>query len=156
VPAVEPTPIPVGQAEVLREGSDVLIVGFGPIVMRGLEVADRDLFGGSRAVPIAGARVVDRNVNADLPSEQLVQGHTGHVSQQVPQGNVDSGQSTHLGTGGLVANIRQHSVGQRGHPDAVLSQQPWCHGFVDVPLDCVRAEVCLTDPTDARVRVDAQ
>ncbi len=37
---VDPTPIPVGQAEVLREGDDILIVGFGPIVMRGLEVAD--------------------------------------------------------------------------------------------------------------------
>jgi 1-deoxy-D-xylulose-5-phosphate synthase len=41
LPAVEPTPIPVGQAEVLREGSELLIVGFGPIVMRGLEAADQ-------------------------------------------------------------------------------------------------------------------
>jgi 1-deoxy-D-xylulose-5-phosphate synthase len=40
LPAVEPTPIPVGQGEVLREGCDLLIVGFGPIVHRGLEVAD--------------------------------------------------------------------------------------------------------------------
>ncbi len=40
LPAVEPTPIPVGEAEVLRDGSELLIVGFGPIVMRGLEVAD--------------------------------------------------------------------------------------------------------------------
>jgi 1-deoxy-D-xylulose-5-phosphate synthase len=41
LPAVTPDPIPVGQAEVLREGNEILIVGFGPIVMRGLEVADR-------------------------------------------------------------------------------------------------------------------
>jgi 1-deoxy-D-xylulose-5-phosphate synthase len=41
LPAVTPDPIPVGQAEVLRDGSDILIVGFGPIVMRALEVADR-------------------------------------------------------------------------------------------------------------------
>ena len=41
LPEVEPTPIPVGQAEVLREGDDLLIVGFGPIVMRGAEVADQ-------------------------------------------------------------------------------------------------------------------
>jgi 1-deoxy-D-xylulose-5-phosphate synthase len=40
LPAVDPTPIPVGQAEILRTGHDLLIVGFGPIVMRGLEVAD--------------------------------------------------------------------------------------------------------------------
>ena len=41
LPAVEPTPIPVGEGEVLREGEDLLIVGFGPIVMRGMEVAER-------------------------------------------------------------------------------------------------------------------
>ncbi|MEO6350403.1 MAG: 1-deoxy-D-xylulose-5-phosphate synthase [Candidatus Limnocylindrales bacterium] len=41
LPAEEPTPIPVGQAELMREGSEILIVGFGPIVHRGLEVADR-------------------------------------------------------------------------------------------------------------------
>src|SRR3954451_18384410 len=41
LPAVSPDPIPVGQAELLREGTEILIVGFGPIVMRGLEVADR-------------------------------------------------------------------------------------------------------------------
>ena len=38
---VAPRAIPVGQAEVLRDGSDILIVGFGPIVMRGLAAADR-------------------------------------------------------------------------------------------------------------------
>jgi len=41
LPAVEPTPIPVGEAEVLRDGSDVLIIGFGPIVMRAMEVAEQ-------------------------------------------------------------------------------------------------------------------
>jgi 1-deoxy-D-xylulose-5-phosphate synthase len=40
LPAVEPTPIPVGQGEVLREGADILVVGFGPIVMRALTAAD--------------------------------------------------------------------------------------------------------------------
>ncbi|HTK46177.1 MAG TPA: 1-deoxy-D-xylulose-5-phosphate synthase [Patescibacteria group bacterium] len=38
--ATEPRTIPVGQAEVLREGDDLLFVGFGPIVMRALEVAE--------------------------------------------------------------------------------------------------------------------
>jgi 1-deoxy-D-xylulose-5-phosphate synthase len=41
LPEVDPLPIPVGEAELLREGTDLLIVGFGPIVMRGLEVADQ-------------------------------------------------------------------------------------------------------------------
>ena len=40
LPAVESTPIPVGQGELLRVGADVLIVGFGPIVMRALAAAD--------------------------------------------------------------------------------------------------------------------
>jgi 1-deoxy-D-xylulose-5-phosphate synthase len=33
-------PIPVGEGELLRDGSDLLIVGFGPIVMRALSAAD--------------------------------------------------------------------------------------------------------------------
>jgi len=40
LPAVEPTAIPVGRSELLREGSDLLFIGFGPIVMRAVEVAD--------------------------------------------------------------------------------------------------------------------
>ncbi|MEP7158387.1 MAG: 1-deoxy-D-xylulose-5-phosphate synthase [Chloroflexota bacterium] len=41
LPEVEPLPVAVGEGELLREGTDILIVGFGPIVMRGTEVADR-------------------------------------------------------------------------------------------------------------------
>jgi 1-deoxy-D-xylulose-5-phosphate synthase len=41
LPAVEPTPIAVGEGELLRDGQEILIVGFGPIVRRGMEVADR-------------------------------------------------------------------------------------------------------------------
>ena len=37
---VEPHPIPVGRGEVLREGRDILFIGFGPIVQRALEAAD--------------------------------------------------------------------------------------------------------------------
>ncbi|HET7702241.1 MAG TPA: 1-deoxy-D-xylulose-5-phosphate synthase [Candidatus Limnocylindrales bacterium] len=37
---VEPAPIPVGRGEVVREGSDLLFVGFGPIVARALEAAE--------------------------------------------------------------------------------------------------------------------
>ncbi len=40
LPAVTPSPISVGEAELLREGDDLLIVGFGPIVMRALAAAD--------------------------------------------------------------------------------------------------------------------
>jgi 1-deoxy-D-xylulose-5-phosphate synthase len=41
LPEVDPLPVPVGKGESLREGDDLLIIGFGPIVHRGLEVADR-------------------------------------------------------------------------------------------------------------------
>ena len=47
---VVPSVIPVGRGEVLREGRDLLFVGFGPIVMRALEAAD----------DARGRRLVDR------------------------------------------------------------------------------------------------
>ena len=37
---VEPSPIPVGRGELVREGTDLLFVGFGPIVARALEAAE--------------------------------------------------------------------------------------------------------------------
>ena len=40
VPERTPEILPVGRGEVLREGTDILLVGFGPIVARGVEVAD--------------------------------------------------------------------------------------------------------------------
>jgi 1-deoxy-D-xylulose-5-phosphate synthase len=40
VPEREPVVLPVGRGEVLREGGDVLLVGFGPIVRRAEEAAD--------------------------------------------------------------------------------------------------------------------
>ena len=36
---VDPVTVPVGQGETLRDGRDVLFIGFGPIVMRALEAA---------------------------------------------------------------------------------------------------------------------
>ena len=40
LPPVEPAAIPVGEAELLRDGRDLLFVGFGPIVARAVEAAD--------------------------------------------------------------------------------------------------------------------
>jgi 1-deoxy-D-xylulose-5-phosphate synthase len=40
VPTVEPRVIPIGRGENLREGTDILLVGFGPIVARAMEAAD--------------------------------------------------------------------------------------------------------------------
>jgi 1-deoxy-D-xylulose-5-phosphate synthase len=40
LPAADPAPVPVGRGEVLREGRDLLFVGFGPIVRRALDAAD--------------------------------------------------------------------------------------------------------------------
>ena len=37
---VEPAILPIGRGEVVREGKDLLFVGFGPIVARALEAAD--------------------------------------------------------------------------------------------------------------------
>ncbi|MFI5293212.1 MAG: transketolase C-terminal domain-containing protein, partial [Candidatus Limnocylindrales bacterium] len=40
VPEREPTPIEVGRGELLRDGRDILVIGYGPIIARGLAVAD--------------------------------------------------------------------------------------------------------------------
>ena len=40
LPPVTPRVLPIGRGEVLREGHDLLFVGFGPIVMRAIEAAD--------------------------------------------------------------------------------------------------------------------
>ncbi len=40
LPPIEPTVLPIGRGEVLREGSDLLFIGFGPIVARAMEAAD--------------------------------------------------------------------------------------------------------------------
>ncbi|MFN8620555.1 MAG: 1-deoxy-D-xylulose-5-phosphate synthase [Chloroflexota bacterium] len=41
LPAIDPAPIPVGKGELLREGEDLLLVGFGPIVDRAMQAAER-------------------------------------------------------------------------------------------------------------------
>jgi 1-deoxy-D-xylulose-5-phosphate synthase len=40
LPGRTPELVPIGRAEVVREGTDILFVGFGPIVARALEAAD--------------------------------------------------------------------------------------------------------------------
>jgi 1-deoxy-D-xylulose-5-phosphate synthase len=40
LPDVEPTPLEVGRGELLREGHDIVIVGLGPILARGMAVAE--------------------------------------------------------------------------------------------------------------------
>ncbi|HTC86047.1 MAG TPA: transketolase C-terminal domain-containing protein, partial [Candidatus Acidoferrum sp.] len=57
LPAVEPRILPVGQGEVLREGTDVLLVGFGPIVARGLAAAE-ELTAAGWSVGVINARFV--------------------------------------------------------------------------------------------------
>jgi 1-deoxy-D-xylulose-5-phosphate synthase len=52
---IEPAPLPVGRGEVLRTGTDVLFVGFGPIVARALEAADA-LAGEGWSIGVINAR----------------------------------------------------------------------------------------------------
>ena len=52
---VAPAPITVGRGEVLREGTDVLFVGFGPIVARAAEAADL-LAGDGWSIAVVNAR----------------------------------------------------------------------------------------------------
>ena len=52
---VEPRVLPIGRGEVLREGRDVLFVGFGPIVARALEAANA-LEDGGLSIGVINAR----------------------------------------------------------------------------------------------------
>ena len=55
LPPVEPHVLPIGQGEVLREGHDLLFVGFGPIVGRAVAAAD-DLAADGWSVGVINAR----------------------------------------------------------------------------------------------------
>ncbi|HEX5013692.1 MAG TPA: 1-deoxy-D-xylulose-5-phosphate synthase [Candidatus Limnocylindrales bacterium] len=52
---VEPSLLPIGKGEVLRSGSDILFVGFGPIVARALDAADA-LAGEGWSIGVVNAR----------------------------------------------------------------------------------------------------
>jgi 1-deoxy-D-xylulose-5-phosphate synthase len=55
LPPITPSVLPIGRGEVLREGRDVLLVGFGPIVQRVLDAADA-LGGSGWSVGVINAR----------------------------------------------------------------------------------------------------
>ncbi len=67
LPERDPEVLPVGRGEVVREGTDLLFVGFGPIVMRALEVAGR-LADDGWSVEVINARFakpIDRQLIVD-------------------------------------------------------------------------------------------
>jgi len=68
LPPVEPEILPVGKGELLRGGEDVLVVGFGPIVARGMEAADA-LAAEGWSVGVVNARFA-KPLDADLILEQ--------------------------------------------------------------------------------------
>jgi 1-deoxy-D-xylulose-5-phosphate synthase len=67
VPERPPALLPIGRGEVLREGSDVLLIGFGPIVARAAEAADLLAAGGISAglVNARFAKPLDRQLILD-------------------------------------------------------------------------------------------
>ena len=67
LPEEEPLPVEVGRGEVLREGSDILLIGLGPIVARGLAVAEQ------LAAEGWSAGVVDARFARPLDRELILQ-----------------------------------------------------------------------------------
>ena len=61
---VDPDPVAIGSGEVLEEGSEILIVGLGPIIERGREAAQR-LRGDGWSVALMDARFI-RPLDVDL------------------------------------------------------------------------------------------
>jgi 1-deoxy-D-xylulose-5-phosphate synthase len=68
LPAVDPQPVVVGSGEVLREGSDILIIGLGPVIARGEVVAER-LEAAGWSTALVDARFA-RPIDGDLILEQ--------------------------------------------------------------------------------------
>ena len=67
LPPIEPAILPIGRGEVLRDGSDILFVGFGPIVARALEAAEA-LAGDGWSIGVINARFakpLDRDLILD-------------------------------------------------------------------------------------------
>ena len=75
LPAQEPVPVPVGKGELLRSGQDIVIVGLGPIVARGLAVAE-ELTAAGWSVGVVDARYalpLDRDlISAQVAGRQLL------------------------------------------------------------------------------------
>ena len=69
---VEPQLIEVGRGEVLREGRDIVIIGLGPIIERGLAAAD-ELEAAGWSVGVVDARFA-RPIDRELILEQTRQG----------------------------------------------------------------------------------
>jgi 1-deoxy-D-xylulose-5-phosphate synthase len=55
LPPIEPATLPIGRGEVLREGDDLLFVGFGPIVSRAVDAAE-ELAGDGWSIAVINAR----------------------------------------------------------------------------------------------------
>ncbi len=64
LPAVEPTLIEVGRGELLRAGTDIVIIGLGPVIARGVAVADALALAGW-SVGVVDARFV-RPIDREL------------------------------------------------------------------------------------------
>jgi 1-deoxy-D-xylulose-5-phosphate synthase len=116
LPAVEPTTIPIGQAEVLRTGADLLVVGLGPIVMRALAAADL-LAAEGWSVAVINARYakpLDRDVVVEQARGKAL---VVTVEESVVTGGFGSGVLEALAEAGLVdAELRGVPVAIVGLP----------------------------------------
>jgi 1-deoxy-D-xylulose-5-phosphate synthase len=115
---VDPAPVPVGRGEVLREGTDVVLIGFGPILQRGLAVADRLASEGWSVgvVDAVWAKPLDRDLLLDaVRGRRLVV----TLEESALPGGFGSGVLELLETEGLAdAALRQVPVLRVGIPAA--------------------------------------
>jgi 1-deoxy-D-xylulose-5-phosphate synthase len=114
LPPSAPTPIPVGRGELLREGGDVLIVGFGPIVTRALAASE------ALAADGVEAAVVNARFAKPLDRELLLHHAQGKrliitVEESIVTGGFGSGVLELLAEAGLsdpvLRGIPVHIVG---------------------------------------------
>jgi 1-deoxy-D-xylulose-5-phosphate synthase len=114
LPAVVPTPIPIGSGELIREGRDVLIVGFGPIVLRAVAAAE------ALAADGVEAAVINARFAKPLDAALLLHHAAGKrlvitVEESIVSGGFGSGVIEVLAEAGLrdpaMRDVVVHAVG---------------------------------------------
>jgi hypothetical protein len=148
---------PVGQqilgepAGVRQERLQVLVRSAG-LAVADAPVIDR-LHRPLTDVAVAGAGVVDRDRLAARPSEELIERQPAHLSEEIPERDVDRRVATQLDAGARVPEV----PAQRGHVtldlERILPQQVRRDRLVQVRLDGASAEERLSQPDESVVGV---
>jgi 1-deoxy-D-xylulose-5-phosphate synthase len=145
-------PLEVGRGEVLREGEDLLLVGFGPIVQRCLAVADA-LAGDGLSATVINARWAKPLVEALLAEHAAGKRLVVTAEESAAMGGFGDGVLDALNRAGIHVPLHKIALVEgfvhHGAVDDLRHQQR-----IDVPgmLEQVREALAAAEPAAARPR----